>query len=176
MHLDPNLNLEMAKKMAGQQEAIRDQSRKLKKEEGATVDAVSSRGLFSFKQRPKQVPDKKRCTHCGGGHLRQDKCPANKVICHNCHKKGHYSRQCFHRENPPKSDVADIREEDEEEDLDGIFLDIVSTGGRESNWKTQLTLQDKSVDFKRNTGAEATVISENTFISLKGVKLTMAKK
>ena len=175
MQLDPNLNLEMAKKMASQQ-AIRDQSRKLKKEEGATVDAVSSRGLFSFKQRPKRVPDKKRCTRCGGGHLRQDKCPAKEVICHNCHKKGHYSQQCFHRENPPKSDVADIQEEDEEEDLDGIFLDMVSTGGQESNWKTQLTLQDKSVDFKRNTGAEATVISENTFISLKGVKLTKAKK
>lgn len=68
MQLDPDLNLEKAKKMAGQQETICDQSRKLKKEEGATVDAVSSRGLFSFKQRPKQVPDKKHCTRCGGGH------------------------------------------------------------------------------------------------------------
>ena len=122
------------------------------------------------------MPDKKRCTRCGGGHLRQDKCPAKEVICHNCHKKGHYSQQCFHRENPPKSDVADIREEDEEEDLDGIFLDMVSTGGQKSNWKTQLTLQDKSDDFKIDTGADATIISENTFRSLKGVKLTKAKK
>ena len=72
--------------------------------------------------------------------------------------------------------MADIREEDEEADLDGIFLDMFSTGGQESNWKTQLTLQDKSVDFKIDTGAEATVISENTFRSLKGVKLTKAKK
>ena len=109
MQLDPDLNLEKAKKMAGQQEAICDQSRKLKKE-GATVDVVSSRGPFSFKQRPKRVPDKKRCTRCGSSHLQQDKCQAKD----NCHKKGHYSRQCFHRENPPKSDVADIREEDEE--------------------------------------------------------------
>ena len=43
MQLDPDLNLEKAKKMAGQQEAICDQSHKLKKEEGAIVDAVSSR-------------------------------------------------------------------------------------------------------------------------------------
>ena len=171
MQLDPDLN-QKAKKMAGQQEAICDQSRKLKKEEGAIVDAVSSRGPFSFKQRPKRVPDKKRCICCGGGHLRQDKCPAKEVICHNCHKKGQYSQQCFHRKNPPKSDVADIREEDE--DPDGIFLDMVSTGGQESNWKTQLTLQD--INFKIDTGAEATVISENTFRSLKGVKLTKAKK
>ena len=78
--------------------------------------------------------------------------------------------------------MADIREEDEE-DLDDIFLDMFSTGGQESNWKTQLTLQDKSVDFKidtgaeaTDTGAEATIISENTFRSLKGVKLTKAKK
>ena len=84
--------------------------------------------------------------------------------------------------NLEKADVADIWEEDEE-DLDGIFLDMFSTGGQESNWKTQLTLQDKSVDFKidtgaeaTDTGAEATIISENTFRSLKGVKLTKAKK
>ena len=92
MQLDPDLNPEKAKKMARQQEAVRDQSRELKKEEGATVEAVSSRGPFSFKQRPKRVPDKKRCTRCcGSGHLRQNKCPAKEVICHNCHKKGHYS-------------------------------------------------------------------------------------
>ena len=71
MQLNPDLNLEKAKKMA-RQEVIRDQSRMLKKEEGATVDTVSSRGPFPFKQRPKRVSDKKRCTRCGGGHLRQD--------------------------------------------------------------------------------------------------------
>ena len=40
MQLDPDLNLQKAKKMARQQEAVRDQSRELKKEEGATLDAV----------------------------------------------------------------------------------------------------------------------------------------
>ena len=54
MQLDPNLNLEKAKKMARQQEAVHDQSRKLKKEEGATVDAVSSRGPFPFKKDPSE--------------------------------------------------------------------------------------------------------------------------
>ena len=40
MQLDPDLNLQKVKKMARQQEAVRDQSRELKKEEGATLDAV----------------------------------------------------------------------------------------------------------------------------------------
>ena len=54
MQLDPDLNLEKAKKMAGQQEAICDQSCKLKKEEGATVDVVSSRGPFSLNKDPSE--------------------------------------------------------------------------------------------------------------------------
>ena len=59
---------------------------------------------------------------------------------------------------------------------EGATVDMVSTRGKKSNWKTQLTLQDKSVDIKIDMAAEATIISENTFRSLKGIKLTKAKK
>ena len=58
--------------MAHQEESLRDKSHELKKEEGASVDAVSSRGPFPFKQIPKRVSDKKRCTRCGGGQLWQN--------------------------------------------------------------------------------------------------------
>ena len=89
MQLDPDLNLQKVKKMARQQEAIRDQSRELKKEEGATLDAVRClpEDRFLLNKDPSEY--KKHRTRCGSGHLRQDKFPAKEVICHNCHKKGH---------------------------------------------------------------------------------------
>ena len=91
MQLDPDLNLKKAKKMARQQEAIRDQSRELKKEEGATLDAVRClpEDRFLLNKDPSECHNKKHHTRCGSGHLRQDKCPAKEVICHNCLKKGH---------------------------------------------------------------------------------------
>ena len=64
--------------------------------------------------------------------------------------------------------MADIQKED----LDGIFLNIASTGNQASTcWQTQLSLKDKRITFKIDTRAEATVISEETFKSLGRIKL-----
>ena len=108
MQLDPDLNLEKAKKMSRQLEAVCDQSRELKRE-STTVDTVLSKKTVSKQGKPpykrkdyakdKRAPEKKRCTRCGGGHQSQDKCPAKEATCYNCQKKGHYGKQCFNRKN-----------------------------------------------------------------------------
>uniref|UniRef100_A0A1X7VW35 Uncharacterized protein n=1 Tax=Amphimedon queenslandica TaxID=400682 RepID=A0A1X7VW35_AMPQE len=132
--------------MASQLEAIRDQSHELKKE-SATVNTVFFKNTVSKQGKPpckrkdtkdKRAPETKRCTHRGGGYQSQDKCPAKEVTFYNSQKKGHYCNQCFHPTNPSRSDVADIQK-----DLNGIFLNVASTGDQVLTcWQTQLSTKE----------------------------------
>ena len=39
------------------------------------------------------------CTRCGN-QLETGKCPAQKVTCFQCHKRGHFKSQCFSQRTP----------------------------------------------------------------------------
>ena len=89
-----------------------------------------------------------RCSRCGKSppHSRQV-CPASEVICHKCHKKGHYKRCC-----KTKAAIREINEDSEEE----AFLGTVRANatGASTPWMTKVQLNGEEVEFKVDTGAD----------------------
>ena len=188
MQLDPELDLEKAKKMTRQREAIRDQTRALKRGDDQLTEEVGAcwkarrslqkRHLFkkpigSQQNDRGRLREGKHCTRCGkDAHTTSEKCPARDAICHNCRKRGHYSKQCFNRTDRTKS-VSELGLE-EQFQLDTVTHSPTGTG--DNRWMTKILLQGKETTFKIDTGAEVTVISEETFRRLGKLSLKKAPK
>ena len=162
LQLDAGLTLESAKKKIRQQEAVRDQRRDLQLK--VNLQALGGRkpprrgGVHG--QQPQSGKGKPQCTRCGKGpHSAGDLCPAKSAVCHKCNKKGHYSRFCFTKttRNPPRT-AGELS-------LDAAFLGTLGTG-KQAVWTVDVTVKDKHVRFKVDTGAEVTAVSEETYHSL----------
>ena len=106
------------------------------------------------------------CTRCGKGQHPRNKCPTKNAICHRCQKKGHCSSQCFSKQ---VSEVAG------ENHLETAFLDTVSVN-QTSLWHARIDLNACETNFKLDTGAEVTAISEQTYKRLKKPQLTTTSK
>lgn len=104
----------------------------------------------------------KKCGKCGKTqHNRNEKCPAEKATCHNCHKMGHWARAC--RSSRSVNEVS----ETERAEQTSYFLGSVCDANETSEqWTVQLQVDSTPVDFKIDTGADVTVISEDTFHTL----------
>lgn len=74
---------------------------------------------------------------------------------HRCKKKGHYNSQCFFN-------VAEVTEDSSVEFEDASFLDVVTDEKGSTSWNVSLSVNGQSVNFKVATGAEVSVISEET--------------
>ena len=74
---------------------------------------------------------------------------------HRCKKKGHYKSQCFFN-------VAEVTEDSSVEFEDASFLDVVTDEKGSTSWNVSLSVNGQSVNFKVATGAEVSVISEET--------------
>ena len=183
LQMDANLTLETAKKNIRQKEAVHQQSRTLQassKAEGAnTLNEVSKRRWHTHQRqkggqsaKPKankggaSVPRTgPRCIRCGKGrHPTPEQCPAREAICNKCHRKGHYAAQCLSKT------VAATHEVQAGGGADAAFLGAVSAS-KDIAWVLTIRVNDTDVTFKLDTGAEVTVISEETFSKLKNVKL-----
>ena len=169
LQIDPELTLEKAKQRIRQREAVSEQQRELK---GATLEATDLEALHSrsrkgFRGRrytktiasdgPKTTPT--RCRHCGKPSHPREKCPAKDAVCHRCHKKGHYGSQCLTKL------VSEIEPDDSHNKLDTAFLDTVTTK-TESAWFATIVINGRKLNFKLDTGAEVTAISEQEYKKL----------
>ena len=98
------------------------------------------------------------CTRCGQ-LPKQDKrnCPAKDSICHKCHKKGHFKAVCR-----SKREVSD---DSKDEFLSVIHPETDSLSSTETPWTTNLELNGRNMEFKIDTGADVTVISEQEYLS-----------
>ena len=115
------------------------------------------RGGFG-KQKPTsytsgQFGEPKRCSYCGRGQHPPEQCPANGAICHRCHKRGHFSLVC-------RSKI--IQEVSYQNQEAKVYLDAVLEKSG-SGWFTELQWGRHEVQFKLDTGAEVSVISEKTY-------------
>ena len=97
LQMDADLTLEKAKRLVRQQEAVCGQQVILNKSEGE-IQAFSSRKPVkrpgnSQSRRPQASSQRsqpsQKCLYCGKGPHPKQTCPARKVICHKCSKKGH---------------------------------------------------------------------------------------
>uniref|UniRef100_A0A3B3CEF0 Gypsy retrotransposon integrase-like protein 1 n=1 Tax=Oryzias melastigma TaxID=30732 RepID=A0A3B3CEF0_ORYME len=169
MQLDPDLTLEKAINMARQSEEVKRQQSSLQNDtrtqhgDAKCVDRVHK---SSQKVKTKSHPDFKQskpwrtqhnkpnpqCHKCGSSspHPKRE-CPANETTCHACGKKGHYIRVCKNRKT-----LHEV-----EEDVDALFLGSVTSNGEP--WMVDLHINNKSVSFKIDTGADVTVLPLQVF-------------
>ena len=179
LQLDPDLTLTKAVYMARQSESVKKQhvlmrndfkeSSEIKTGElTKKVDFVKGRekGRQKFKPHVEQKNSKKtshattkyqRCERCGKspGHAKGN-CPARYSVCRKCSKKGHWEAVC------KTKTVAEIDEE-------YAFLGEIETENDNNIWSAKLKVNNCSVSFKIDTGADVTVIPDTIYSALRPV-------
>ena len=171
LQMDADLTLEKAKTLVRQREAVHEQQVLLKtgQKEDKSIDFLRQKTAFRGKapqrnrsQAPVRKPEQKqsKCSRCGRGPHSRQQCPARDAECYHCKKKGHYA-QCF------KKSIADVTtpHESQVSDYDMAYLNTVGSSQTPS-WNCTALLNNQEVPFKVDTGAEVTVISEDSWKSL----------
>ena len=184
--MEAKLTLESAKKTIGQREAVKEHRQELQGDSNkghAALEDVTKRsthkpthnkgGAASQNSKPPfKGSQRDTCTRCGRRkHAAGEKCPALGVVCHRCHRKGHFKAQCLSKT------VATVETADDDDTafLDAAFLGMIHTRAS-TIWMSSVKLGGKEVQFKLDTGAEVTAISDSTYQTLQGVKLKPATK
>ena len=83
-------------------------------------------------------------------------------ICHRCHKKGHFKAVCRSKKLVREVLVSD---DSQDEFLGVIHSETDSLSSTEAPWTTNLELNGRNIEFKIDTGADVTVISEQEYLS-----------
>lgn len=96
-----------------------------------------------------------QCGRCGKvQHKNQESCPALRSACNKCNKTGHWERMC------KSKSVSEVTETDEQ---NAYFLGSVHADMCDEQWTVQLLIGATPVKFKIDTGADASVMCEETF-------------
>ena len=104
---------------------------------------------------------REQCGRCGNWHNRQQSCPAIGVECHKCGRKKHFSRMC--RSNSKKPNVRTITSDNPNEDEEMFVATMHRDKPEHRDWQATLTINEKKVFFKIDTGAQCNVISKRTY-------------
>ena len=108
------------------------------------------------------------CGRCGQiKHRPGDRCPAKQATCRKCNKKGHYATCCF-----SKTAAASAHEVEAE---DPAFLGALINSS-DNSWTSILRIAGKRIQFKLDTGAEVTAISETTYHKLDKIPLQKSSR
>ena len=148
----------------------------------SSVDAVQMRSSkFRGKMKytkPEYSSNITSCKNCGGTHpAKREQCPAFGQQCHNCKKNNHFKQQCRSAKPGKSSRQVNqlLAETDSDSDdtftIEGLLLyegnsniDSVQT---DDNYKTEghctVTINDKALELKVDTGAKCNVISLDTY-------------
>ena len=110
-------------------------------------------------QSQKQQSNNGNCGRCG--HTHPDRpCPARCAECYRCHKHGHFAQMCLGGQQ--KQDQPRVYEVTERE-VPTLFLECLSCNDTyEPAWRKKILTQAGAIDFKLDSGADVTVISEAT--------------
>ena len=157
LQMDPELTLEKAKTLVRQREAVREQQQTLKGEKMETpslIDAMSHTSHHKNSQRQLTSEPPKKCIRCGKNPHPRDACPAKDVICNKCQKKGHFAARCLTK--------AVHNVEQDSPTLDSFYLDTIENSQDTNFWTTDVDVNNVTITFKVDTGAEVTAISEET--------------
>ena len=174
LQLEADLTLEKAITMARQSESVRKQQPVIRGDRSeiameSPVNVVNKQASFrsgvkSLKGKRNQIEisQHKFCTRCGKSPIHDYKdCPAKDAICHKCSRRGHFKRCCRSTAN-----VREIRQESSEDSSDDTTETFIgAVEGRQENpdWTVTIMLNDYSVDFSIDTGADVTVVPEHIY-------------
>lgn len=180
--MDSKLTLEKAVIRARQGKAIKQQQQSLRNDSSIhfkatnSVDAMNKSNPRYRQQPPQRAPqiiNHSMCTRCGKSPSHsKDRCPARDATCKKCNKNGHF--KVVYRSKTVKKAVDKIEEgdtflgaiTDTDASLEGI-THTHSTDTREPQTVT-LSLNNRQVLFKTDTGADVTVIPEAIYDKSKG--------
>ena len=172
LQMDSELTLEKAKTLSCQREAIQEQQVLLNStpttreidfvRRGKGPDKKSHQSRKSSNTSTLSPPHKSKCTRCGRGPHSRQQCPANSVECHKCKKKGHFSAQCFSK---TVAAVASQHHETSSDIEDVAYLNTIDSDSNHT-WTCKININGHTAVFKVDTGAEVTVIAEDTVNSL----------
>ena len=176
-----------AKMQVRQSEAVQEQQLVLhspaKQEMG--VEMIRSRGRPATpwsrgqSRSPRGRPQKERpsegtkCSRCGRRPHPRQACPARDAVCHNCQKKGNYSAQCQCR---TESDVKELTQSDTVYDTSYLTAVTNKPDKAATAWIVAVAVNGKQLPFKLDTGAEVTVISEDSLQLLTRRELQRSSK
>uniref|UniRef100_A0A3B3I785 Gypsy retrotransposon integrase-like protein 1 n=1 Tax=Oryzias latipes TaxID=8090 RepID=A0A3B3I785_ORYLA len=105
----------------------------------------------------------KKCGRCGKlPHRGEEKCPASKAKCHNCHKMGHWATAC--RSSRSVNEVTEAQEGEQTSYFLGSICDAKEK--KSEAWTVLLQVESVPVHFKIDTGADVNIINEDTFQAL----------
>ena len=180
LQLNLKLTLESAKKAVHQREAVKEQQQTVNKDvQGAgahvAIDQVRGVKRFSKKKEVRSGREKAKsrnaeCSCCSKGHQKH-KCPAKEVTCHRCNKKGYYSSCCYSK----VVGEVNTHSSPNEMELDTVFLETLISDANEY-WKDRIEVNDTKLQFKVDTGAEVTTMSEKDYRGLRKVNLQPTSK
>ena len=198
LQLDPDLTLDKAVAQVRQSELVKQQQPVIRGEaQNSPVGAVhsdkaksnysgnrygsSSNGGhgsrpndYHRRNGPRQTHHQEECGRCGNAQRHDfQRCPARKSLCRKCNRYGHFQQCC--RSPEAFRRIQQVQSEEPEEEF---FLGNVQsrTQQTEQVWRVTLQLNNSSVDFHIDTGAEVTVISKLTYQSIGSPSLLPAAK
>ena len=115
------------------------------------------------------LPNNSHCGRCGRPGFLQ--CPARAVVCHNCGKTGHYKLMCRRRttglnfvESGRKLPTAE--DSDDNDDYLGVIYasgDVSAVDSPDPKCHKTLTMNERDLTFKVDTGADVTVIPSTSY-------------
>ena len=171
MQLEPDLTLKKATDLVRQSESVKKQQPTVRGQntEQVAVEAIikrhgrqQSKNPISPSKNPalNHIHSRTRC----GQSPKHDKrsCPAKDSICHRCHKKGHFKAVCRSQREVREVLVSD---DSQDEFLGVIHSETDSLSSTEAPWTARLELNGRNIEFKIDTGADVTAISEQEYIS-----------
>lgn len=176
---EPDLELHKALNICRANETSKQQVQEIKGVE--TVNAVKSQ----TKTMPPQArfeargsftrPSTRKCSHCGYQHQYR-RCPAYGKTCGNCKGLNHFASEC------KAKSVRSIQEEQVKEEWEQKETVVLSVRLKKEvnsiEWRQQLTVCNRTVNFKVDTGSEVNIIPHSiykTFDRAPALKSTSVK-
>ncbi|GBL99470.1 hypothetical protein AVEN_68762-1 [Araneus ventricosus] len=139
----------------------------------------ATRQANKFRQPSKrQESSRRKCQYCGGRHV-PDRCPAYGKQCRSCGNRNHFSRVCKSKsvnricQNSPgefTSSANNCKYPPEK-----FFVGTVSADSMPSSWQAILLINDRPVNFKIDTGAQANIISKKLLNDIYGSGVNVRK-
>ena len=163
LQLNSELTLAKAEEEVCQNEAVKAQQHIVRNQSSTATKQIEAVHKTHKSHKSKPTGKSRKCFRCGASpsHSKQQ-CPAKDHKCKSCRKEGHYERECFSKKNKDKAIKSVEQEYEYESDDDGAFMGALDNGEK-SKWKTKVKINGKSVDFKVDTGADVTIITEKEY-------------
>ena len=130
-------------------------------EQATSLDAVHATNRKS----DSTSSNKTECRNCGFVH-RSSTCPAHGKTCSKCGKQNHFAKVCRSKQGGKQKYKPKEKKIHAVEKVETFFLGSVHESEK-NPWRTKIDILNRTIDFKIDTGADVSVLSEKVFKSIR---------